>query len=147
VRVRDVGQVGSSVENVKVGGWVNGKPAVIIDVQRQPGANVVATADGVKAALPQLKTALPQELNYPSCPTGTQTVARLRFRCAIHADVDGAAGCNRYLFFPAVISCDDYSRCGAAVIFDCDTRRDVVVRISVWIIYPNGADHRIGVRC
>jgi len=74
VRVRDVGQVVSSVENVKVGGWVNGKPAVIIDVQRQPGANVVATADGVKAALPQLKTALPAGIKLSVLSDRTQTV-------------------------------------------------------------------------
>jgi len=74
VRVHDVGQVVASVENVKVGGWVNGKPAVIIDVQRQPGANVVATADGVKAALPQLKTALPAGITLSILSDRTQTV-------------------------------------------------------------------------
>jgi len=74
VRIRDVGQVVSSVENIKVGGWVNGKPAVIIDVQRQPGANVVATADSVKAALPQLKAALPAGIKLSVLSDRTQTV-------------------------------------------------------------------------
>ena len=74
VRIRDVGDVVNSVENVKVGGWVNGKPAVIVDVQRQPGANVVATADLVKAALPQLKTAIPAGINLAVLADRTQTV-------------------------------------------------------------------------
>ncbi len=74
VRVRDVGNVVQGVEDVRVGGWVGGHPAVIVDVQRQPGANVVKTADAVKAALPQLKTAIPAGIKLAVLSDRTQTV-------------------------------------------------------------------------
>src|SRR5438132_1042964 len=41
VRLRDIGDVIDNVENVRMAGWVDGKPAVILDVQRQPGANII----------------------------------------------------------------------------------------------------------
>ena len=74
VRIRDVGQVIQSVENIKVGGWVNGKPAVIVDVQRQPGANIVATADLVKKSLPQLRSAIPAGITLSLLADRTQTI-------------------------------------------------------------------------
>jgi multidrug efflux pump len=63
VRLSDVAQVVQSAENVKLGAWamVGGqlKPAIILDVQRQPGANVIATVDAIKARLPELTAGLP----------------------------------------------------------------------------------------
>ncbi|MBF0562893.1 MAG: multidrug efflux RND transporter permease subunit [Alphaproteobacteria bacterium] len=59
VRVRDVGTVVEGVENAKVAGWYDGHPAVIVDIQRQPGANIVATADRIKALLPVVSQAIP----------------------------------------------------------------------------------------
>ncbi len=74
VRIRDVGDVVQSVENVKVGGWVGGKPAVIVDIQRQPGANIVATADRVKAALPQLTSSIPAGIKVALLADRTETI-------------------------------------------------------------------------
>ncbi len=79
VRVRDVGTVVNAVENNKVAGWVNGKPAVIVDVQRQPGANIVATADRVKASLPQLETAIPAGVKVAILADRTETI-----RASVH---------------------------------------------------------------
>ena len=63
VRVRDVANVVESAENVKLGAWagVDGtlKPAIILNVQRQPGANVIATVDAIKQRLPELTAGLP----------------------------------------------------------------------------------------
>ncbi len=63
VRLSDVAQVVQSAENVKLGAWaMTGgqlKPAIILDVQRQPGANVIATVDAIKARLPELTAGLP----------------------------------------------------------------------------------------
>ena len=59
VRVRDVGEVVEGVENSRVAGWRDGHPAVIVDIQRQPGANIVATAERIKQALPQITQAVP----------------------------------------------------------------------------------------
>ncbi|HWD20798.1 MAG TPA: multidrug efflux RND transporter permease subunit [Verrucomicrobiae bacterium] len=63
IRLRDVGDVIDDVENVRLAGWVDDKPAVIVDIQRQPGANIIQTADRVKALLPRLKTSIPPSVN------------------------------------------------------------------------------------
>jgi multidrug efflux pump len=55
----DVAQVIDGLENDKVGGWYQGTPAVIIDVQRQPGANVIQTVERIRRALPRLQRAMP----------------------------------------------------------------------------------------
>ncbi len=62
VRLSDVASVEDGVENVRTGSWMNRQPAVIIDVQRQPGANVIATVDAIKSALPDLQAQLPADV-------------------------------------------------------------------------------------
>jgi multidrug efflux pump len=62
VRVSDVAQVVESAENVKLGAWANTQPAIILNVQRQPGANVIATVDAIKQRLPQLTAGLPASI-------------------------------------------------------------------------------------
>ncbi len=79
VRVKDVGDVIQGLENARVGGWVNGKPGIIVDVQRQPGANIVATADAIKAALPQLETAIPSGVTVEILADRTETI-----RASVH---------------------------------------------------------------
>jgi HAE1 family hydrophobic/amphiphilic exporter-1 len=63
VRVQDIGKAIDSVENDRVGSWFNGKRAVILGVQRQPGANVVDVVDAIKAILPGLRAQIPQSIN------------------------------------------------------------------------------------
>jgi multidrug efflux pump len=53
VRLRDVATLVSGAENAKLGGWMNSTPALIMNVQRQPGANVVDTVDRIKELLPR----------------------------------------------------------------------------------------------
>ncbi len=62
VRLKDVAQVVDSAENVRLGAWAGLKPAIILNVQRQPGANVIATVDAIKARLPELQSGLPQSV-------------------------------------------------------------------------------------
>ena len=63
VRLRDVAQVVDSAENVELGAWSGHsgtlKKAIILNVQRQPGANVISTVDAIKARLPELQASLP----------------------------------------------------------------------------------------
>ncbi|WP_426343488.1 efflux RND transporter permease subunit [Pseudoduganella sp. R-32] len=59
VRLQDVARVVDSAENVKLGAWAGLTPAIILDVQRQPGANVIATVDAIKERLPELQASLP----------------------------------------------------------------------------------------
>lgn len=59
VRLSDVAEVIDGAENVMQAAWVNKKPAIILNIQRQPGANVIEVADSIKSLLQQLKTAIP----------------------------------------------------------------------------------------
>ncbi|MBQ5962429.1 efflux RND transporter permease subunit [Massilia sp. ZL223] len=59
VKLEEVARVVDSAENVRLGAWANMKPAIILNVQRQPGANVIATVDGIKERLPELQAGLP----------------------------------------------------------------------------------------
>jgi multidrug efflux pump len=63
VHLSDLGQVTDSVQNLRNLGLSNGKPAVLVIVFRQPGANIITTIDGVRAAVPQLKAALPADID------------------------------------------------------------------------------------
>ena len=74
VRLVDVAKVIDGAENANLAGWANKDRAVILNVQRQPGANVIAVADRVKALLPQLKSALPQSVDVKILSDRTETV-------------------------------------------------------------------------
>ncbi len=63
VRLSDVADVQDSVENLRNAGYANGKPAVLVILFRQPGANIIDTVDSVKAAVPQLMAAMPRDMD------------------------------------------------------------------------------------
>ena len=63
VRLSEVASIDDSIENVRTGSWMNRTPAVIIDVQRQPGANVIATVNRIQADLPGLEAQLPADVH------------------------------------------------------------------------------------
>ncbi len=62
VRMLEVARVVDSAENNRLGAWANETPAIILNVQRQPGANVIATVDSIKKLLPELQAGLPASL-------------------------------------------------------------------------------------
>jgi multidrug efflux pump len=62
VHLRDVADVLESAENVKLGAWENTEPGIILNVQRQPGANVIATVNAIKDRLPEFQSSLPASL-------------------------------------------------------------------------------------
>ena len=74
VRLRDVATVVDSVENAQLAGWAGAKRAIILNVQRQPGANVIQVADRVKALLPALKASMPQGVQVDVLGDRTETV-------------------------------------------------------------------------
>src|SRR2546425_8619414 len=74
IRLKDIGSVVDNVENVRLAGWVGQKPAVIVDIQRQPGANIIETADRVKALLPRLRASIPPSVNISILTDRTQTI-------------------------------------------------------------------------
>ncbi|MDE2165012.1 MAG: MdtB/MuxB family multidrug efflux RND transporter permease subunit [Alphaproteobacteria bacterium] len=74
VHLGDVAHVVSGAENDKLGAWMNTTLAVILNVQRQPGANVIAVVDRIKALLPQLQASLPESVNVAVLTDRTVTI-------------------------------------------------------------------------
>jgi hydrophobe/amphiphile efflux-1 (HAE1) family protein len=74
VRVADIGEAIDQVENVRMASWVGGTPAVLLDIQRQPGANIIQTVDRVKALLPRLRAALPASVKLSIFGDRTETI-------------------------------------------------------------------------
>jgi multidrug efflux pump len=74
VLLRDVAEVVEGAENQWVGAWKDGTPAIILNVQRQPGANVIDVVDRIKAVLPELQTALPPAVDVEPLTDRTVTI-------------------------------------------------------------------------
>jgi multidrug efflux pump len=79
VRLSSIANVIDSAENVKQAAWMNHVPAVIMNIQRQPGANVIAVANSVKALLQKLRATLPQALDIHLLSDRTLTI-----RASVH---------------------------------------------------------------
>ena len=79
VLLKDVAVVIDGLENAKVGGWYQGTPAVIIDVHRQPGANVIDTVKRVRTELPRLQRAMPSDAKLTVVHDRTGTI-----RASVH---------------------------------------------------------------
>jgi len=74
VRLSDVGDVVDGAQNDKLGAWMNQTPAIILNIQRQPGANVISVVDGIKAILPQLQATLPAAIDLAILTDRTVTI-------------------------------------------------------------------------
>jgi HAE1 family hydrophobic/amphiphilic exporter-1 len=74
VRIRDVGRAVSAPENDLIAGWFNQKRAVILAIQRQPGANVIATVDRIKAMMPVLQASIPPAIKVNIISDRTETI-------------------------------------------------------------------------
>jgi multidrug efflux pump len=74
VLLRDVAAVIDGLENSKVGGWSQDQPAVIIDIQRQPGANVIDTVRRISEELPRLQRAVPKGVSLAVVHDRTGTI-------------------------------------------------------------------------
>ncbi len=87
VMLKDVATVVEGLENSRVGGWYNGEPAVILDVFRQPGANIIGTVEALKKELPRLQSVLPSgvALDIVNDRTGTirASIADVEFTLVI----------------------------------------------------------------
>ena len=74
IRLSDIANVTDSVEDIRTAGLSNGKPAIIIIISRQPGANIIATVDGIRAVLPQLRAAIPPTVDLNVLVDATRTI-------------------------------------------------------------------------
>ncbi|PWR21163.1 multidrug efflux RND transporter permease subunit [Zavarzinia aquatilis] len=79
VRVGDVAVVIDSVENERMAGWYDGKPAVLLNIQRQPGANIIEVVDAIHRLLPSLRAAVPPTVKIDVLTDRTDMI-----RAAIH---------------------------------------------------------------
>jgi multidrug efflux pump len=74
VRLSDVGDVVDGAQNDKLGAWMNETPAIILNIQRQPGANVISVVEGIKTLLPQLQATLPAAIDLAVLTDRTVTI-------------------------------------------------------------------------
>jgi multidrug efflux pump len=74
VRLSDVANVVDSAENVRQAAWMNETPAVIVNIQRQPGANIISVVDRITALLPQLQASLPTSVQVTVLTDRTNTI-------------------------------------------------------------------------
>src|SRR5258706_11153424 len=74
VKLSDVADVVDGAENLRQAAWMNQVPAVIVNIQRQPGANIIDVVDRVKKLLPQLKTSFPSSVPVSILPDRTNTI-------------------------------------------------------------------------
>ncbi len=79
VYLADVADVADDVENLRQAAWMNTRPAVIVNIQRQPGANVIDVVDRIKALLPQLQASLPAAVSLDVLTDRTTTI-----RASVH---------------------------------------------------------------
>ncbi|NIF86619.1 multidrug transporter subunit MdtC [Comamonas sp. Tr-654] len=74
VHLRDVARVSQAAQDVERGAWYNGTPAIVLNVQRQPGANVIKTVDQITALLPSLRTTLPASMEVTVVQDSTNVI-------------------------------------------------------------------------
>ena len=79
VFLRDVAEAVDDTENINQAAWMNSTPAVIVNIQRQPGANVIEVVDRIKQLLPQLESALPASVKVTVLTDRTSTI-----RASVH---------------------------------------------------------------
>jgi len=79
IRLTDVAQIVDAAENTRLSAWADTKAGVILNIQRQPGANVIETVDRIKALLPQLQATLPASLDVQVLTDRTTTI-----RASVH---------------------------------------------------------------
>jgi multidrug efflux pump len=74
IKLTDVATVTDDTENVRQAAWMNDVPAVIVNIQRQPGANIITVVDRIKTLLPQLTTSLPSSVHVRILTDRTNTI-------------------------------------------------------------------------
>jgi multidrug efflux pump len=74
VRISDIGRAVEGPEDLRNAGYANGKPSILVIIFRQPNANIIDTVDGIRAALPQLKAAMPQSIDMRVAMDQTVTI-------------------------------------------------------------------------
>ena len=165
VRLSDVATAIDSTENLYQAAWmgtaahpaekgadgqeipaegVNLKPAVIVNIQRQPGANIIGVVDEVQKLLPRLRTSLPASVKLDVLTDRTNTIRASVKGRSIRVAADDRAGGDGHLPFPADTGCDHYSGRGGTALDRRHLRRDVSAGLQPEQPEPDGAHHLDG---
>ena len=142
VRLEEVARVYDGVENPRNGSWYNGKPALYLGIQRQPGTNTVEVVDAVKALLPELQAAArrhPDE--HPQRSLGVHP--RVGARRQVHAGADRRPGRPGHLRVPPEPVRDHHPQPGAAVLDRRHVRGHVGAQLQPRQPVADGA-HAVG---
>jgi multidrug efflux pump len=79
VRLSDIARVTEGIEDIRNSGYANGKPAVVLSISRQPGANIIKTVDNIKAILPDLRASIP-----PAATLDITSDRTITIRASVH---------------------------------------------------------------
>ena len=140
VRLDDVAEVRDGVENIHTLGLFNGKPAVIVLITRQPGANVIETVDDVRALLPELQDQLPADIKLAGRLRPHQLDPRLAARGRDHAADRHRPRRARRQRLPAQRARDHHPGGGDGRVAARHFRRDVPAGLLAQQPEPDGAD-------
>ena len=144
IRLGDVANIIDSVENDQLGAWVGTKqgekPAVLLDIQRQPGANIIQTVDRVKALLPKLTGTLPPSVHVSILADRTETIRASVSDVQFTLLLTVALVVMVMFAFPAqALGHRDHER-GAAVVAHRHLRHHVSRRVQPRQFVVDGAD-------
>ncbi len=144
VRLADLGEVVDSLEDVRTEGLLNGKTAVMVVIFRSPGANIIETVDRIRALLPQLSAAIPQDINISVTVDRSPPIRRsLEGRGTHPADL-GQPGNSRGVRLPAECAGHPHSSGGRAGVPHQHLRGYVSAELQPGQPLPHGPHHRHG---
>ena len=146
VRVSDVAVATDGAENVRQAAWANKRPAVILNIQRQPGANIISVVDRVKKILPQLQAALPGSVHVEILTDRTTTIRASVDDVKFTLLLTIALVVMVIFLVLAQRASDDYSEFCRAAVDRGHVWSDVSAGILVEQSFADGADDFHGIR-
>ena len=142
VTIGDVAIIVDGLENDRTGGWYQGTPAVIIDIQRQPGANVIEVVRQIRAEIPKVQRAIPAGVNLTIVSDRTVTIRAsvrdVQFTLILSVSAGDAGGA----VVPAVVARNADRGRGAAAVADHELRHHVFRGLQPRQSVADGADDR-----
>ncbi len=129
-------------ENTKLGAWANTTPAIIINVQRQPGANIIQVVDRIQALLPQITAALPSAVDVAVLSNRTVTIRASVADVEFELSARRRAGRAGDLRLPAHAAGHHHPEPVGAAVARRHLRRDVSARLQPRQSVADGADDR-----
>ncbi len=142
VLLRDVADVIDDIENNKVGGFYQGKPAIVVDIQRQPGANVIETVQRIKNELPKLQRSMPVGATLTVVHDATASIRASVRDVQFTLILSVALVITVVLIFLRTIRATIIAGVALAALPDRDLRDHVVLRIFARQPVADGADDR-----